>query len=97
MDLKEKLNKEVLETNWPPLVDHFARGAVYLVDRELDLVEVGLTMADDDVSRIKSYLDDGLMYPPTPEEATSFSEDESLFFNMLIIEPYVLIQRKIND
>jgi len=95
MKLKEKLEKEILDTNWTPLAEHFARGAVYLLAHELDLVEVGLAMAEDNVSQIKNWLDDGLMYPPTPEEATAFAADPDLLFNMLIIEPYVLIQRKI--
>lgn len=95
MDLKEKLEKDILDTNWKPLAEHFARGAVYLLDNDLDLIEVGVAMAQDDVSQIKTWLDDGLMCPPTPEEATHFAKDSDIYFNMLIIEPYVLIQRKL--
>lgn len=95
VDLKEKLEKDILDTNWKPLAEHFARGAVYLLDKELELLDVGVAMAEDDVGRIKTWLDDGLLYPPTPEEATAFSKDSDIYFNMLIVEPYVLIQRKV--
>lgn len=95
MSLKEKLEKELLDTNWKPLAEHFARGAVYLLDKDLDIVEVGIAMAEDDVATIKRWLDDGLLYPPTPEEATAFAKNEDIYFDMLIIEPYVLIQRKL--
>lgn len=94
MDLKEKLKKDVLETTWEPLAPHFAKGTVYLLDEDLDLVEVGEAMAKDDVAHIKRWLDDGLMAPPTPEEATLFAKNTDILFKMLIIEPYVLVQRR---
>ncbi|MBC98582.1 MAG: hypothetical protein CME63_12600 [Halobacteriovoraceae bacterium] len=94
MELKEKLSSEVLETNWKPLAEHFARGVVYYLEPELDLVEVGESMATDSVSQIKRWLDDGLIYTPTPQQATQFHEDQDIKFDMLIIEPYVLIQQK---
>jgi hypothetical protein len=94
MELKEKLTSEILETTWKPLAEHFARGAVYFLESELDIIDVGQAMATDDVSVIKRWLDDGLIYPPTSEQATQFHEDSDQIFNMLIIEPYVLIQKK---
>jgi len=97
MELKEKLSKEILDSGWDPIAPHFARGSVYLLDYDLDIVEVGEAMATDNVSAIKQWLDDGLMSPPTSEEATAFAKSSDLFFNMLIIEPYVLIQRKLQS
>lgn len=94
MDLKEKLAKDILDTGWDPLAPHFARGNVYLLGEDLDLVEVGEAMATDNVGQIKRWLDDGLMSPPTPEEATLFAKNADILFKMLIIEPYVLIQRR---
>ena len=95
MSLREKLEADILETNWNPLAEHFAKGAVYILDKDLDLVEVGESMANDNLSNVKDWLDNGLLYPPTPEEALQFSKTDDILFNMLIIEPYVLIQRKI--
>lgn len=97
MDLKEKLEKEILETTWEPLAPHFARGSVYLLDQDLELVEVGEAMATDDVAQIKRWLDDGLLYPPTPEEATAFAKNSDYTFKMLIIEPYVLVQKRLQS
>lgn len=94
MDLKEKLSKDVLDTNWEPLARHFARGTVYMLDEDLDLIEVGEAMATDNVAQIKRWLDDGLLCPPTPEEATLFAKNDDILFKMLIIEPYVLVQRR---
>lgn len=94
MELKDKLTSEVLETNWSPLAEHFARGAVYYLEPELDIVEAAQAMATDNVSTIKKWLDSGLMYTPTPDQATQFAENPEQKFAMLIIEPYVLIQKK---
>ncbi len=95
MSLREKLEADLLETSWAPLAEHFAKGAVYLLDKDLELVEVGESMASDNLSEVKQWLDNGLLYPPTPEEALQFNKTDEVLFNMLIIEPYVLIQRKI--
>ncbi len=94
MNLKDKLTKEILDTTWEPLAQHFAQGSVYLLDEDLDIIEVGVSMAEDNISTIKTWLDDGLMSTPTPEEATLFAKNEDILFKMLIIEPYVLIQRR---
>ena len=92
-NLKEKLTKEVMTTVWEPLEPHHERGAIYLLDEDLDMVEVGEAMANDSVVQIKRWLEDGLLYPPTKDEIDSFkARAEEL--KMLIIEPYVLIQRK---
>lgn len=96
MSLREKLEAEILETNWSPVAPHFARGNVYLLDDDLDILDVAVAMAEDQVSTVKIWLDDGLLSPPTPEEATIFhKKDGEIIFNMLIIEPYVLIQKKV--
>lgn len=94
MNLKEKLKKDILDTNWEPLAPQFAKGSVYLLDGDVDIIEVGVAMAEDNISAIKTWLDDGLMSPPTPEEATLFAKNEDILFKMLIIEPYVIIQRR---
>jgi len=94
MNLREKLSKEILDTCWKPLAEHFARGAVYYLEAELDIVDVGEAMANDEISSIKQWLDNGLMYPPTSDQATQFAQDDNQRFSMLIVEPYVLVQRK---
>jgi len=94
IELKDKLHKEILDTTWDPVAKHFARGNVYYLENELDVSDVGVAMATDDVTNIKKWLDHGLLYPPTSEQATIFAEDKELLFSMLIIEPYVLIQEK---
>jgi len=94
MDLREKLSKEILDTDWKPLAEHFARGAVYYLEAELDIIDVGEAMANDEVSSIKQWLDNGLMYPPTSDQATQFAQDTDNKFSMLIVEPYILVQKK---
>ena len=96
MNLRDKLKEEILETTWEPLAAHFARGTTYLLDDDLILLEVGLAMAEDDVTQIKEWLDHGLMSPPTPEQAESFAQNSELTFKMLIIEPYVLIKQNLS-
>lgn len=94
ISLKEKLQNEILDTTWDPVVPHFARGTVYYIDKDIILEDVGVAMATDDVTVMKKWIDHGLLYPPTAEQATMFAENKDMLFAMLIIEPYVLIQEK---
>ncbi len=51
-ELKEKLSKDVDEASWELLADHHKRGAVFLV-KDLDIVDVGAAMANDDSANVK--------------------------------------------
>jgi hypothetical protein len=86
---------EVLTGAWAELQPHFERGAVFLITPEIDLVQAGQTVTNDEVDLVKSWLARGQMVRPTPEQVASWSETNGPQFDFVIVAPYVLIQLKI--
>lgn len=93
--LKEEFKSQIDEADWSMLKDHHANGAVFIVDEQLNLVDVGVGIALDKAQIIKLWLDDGLLYRPGEELVSSLSKDEyKMCADFIIIQPYVLVRLK---
>lgn len=88
--LKVKLKDDIDKASWDMLKVHHERGAVFIVDSNLELVDVGASIALDEVNIIKIWLDNEQFkkLDEIPENVDMFVRD----INFLIIQPYVLIQ-----
>lgn len=88
--LKVKLKDEIEKASWDMLKIHHERGAVFVVDSNLELVDVGASIALDEVNSIKIWLDNEQFkkLDEIPEDVDMFVRD----IKFLIIQPYVLIQ-----
>jgi hypothetical protein len=88
--LKVKLKDDIDKASWDMLKVHHERGAVFIVDSNLELVDVGASIALDEVNIIKIWLDNEQFkkLDKIPENVDMFVRD----INFLIIQPYVLIQ-----
>ncbi len=96
-DLTEKLKAEIKEANWDMLVDHHSKENVIWISQDLDLVNVGLTIAEDDTLKVKAWMDSEKIHKPTQEQVDMWSkspQDKNFLF--LILQPYVVIQQKLN-
>ncbi|MGC9527739.1 MAG: DUF2288 domain-containing protein [Limnospira sp.] len=93
-DLKTQLSESVDEAAWEWLAPHVKRDAVVIVDRQLDLLEVGAAIAEDRVSRVQSWIDEQQIYKPTTEQISTWNGDQSKRFNALIVQPFVLVQER---
>jgi len=91
-DLRAELTAMVDEAEWEWLIPHVQRDAVVIVDPNLDLVEVGIAIANDNVTTVQHWISEQLIHKPTPEQLTDWSSDRSHRFNALIVQPYVLVQ-----
>ncbi|MBD64586.1 MAG: hypothetical protein CME62_05240 [Halobacteriovoraceae bacterium] len=92
-DLKEKLKTEIEEADWSMIKPHVERGAVLLISSQLDLLDVGVAIAQDKVQFIKLWLDEGLITKTDDIDSKAFEEDQfKKQFKFIIIQPYVLIQ-----
>jgi len=84
---------QVDEADWSLLAPHHTRGALFIVDRELDLVEVATAIAQDDLNRVQIWLGNSQLRRPSEEEEKSWSEDQHRkMAQFLIVQPYVIIQ-----
>ena len=75
------------------LATDFKRGVLYFVDGEIDLIDVALAMISGGVKDIRSFIDDGLIFPPISGEIDLWHAQEGVRFDSLEVPPYRLIQK----
>jgi hypothetical protein len=89
---KEELAAKIDLAEWQLLRAHLERGGVIVVDNLLDLAEVGVGVAADDVKAIERWIASGLLGKPTARQVACWDEESGKRFLCLIVSPYVLIQ-----
>jgi len=82
---------------WQTLLPHAARDSLVVVNPGLDLVEVGVAVATDNVSSVQRWISEALIAKPTREQLNHWERDRSHPFQALIVQPYVLIQDKVAE
>ncbi len=93
-DLRDELKETVDEAEWDWLMPHEERGAVIVVAEGLDLVEVGVAIANDNVTSVQHWIGECLIYKPSDEQKAIWNQNQKKRFNALIVQPYVLVQEK---
>lgn len=88
--LRPKLALETARIGWRELEVHHARGVVVQVDRQLDLVEVGLQLIQDNRPQFEAWLQAGLLGSVADEDAWHHQERRVW---ALVVAPWVLVQR----
>lgn len=96
-EIYQKLQGEIESASWAPLEEHHQKGALIIVGNELDLCEVGAQVALDNVEIIKSHLKNLKMTQPSEDDIKEIKKDEELMFRFIIVQPYVLCQKKVDD
>ncbi len=92
MTSRDALKDQVLKAPWADLADHHARGGLLIVAPDEDLLDVGLSIARDDAARVEALLRTGGLAKSSQAHAETFAGRESLRFQVLIVQPYVLAQ-----
>lgn len=92
MDLKAELAKSLDEAEWNWLMPHAKRDSVIVVNPELDLVDVGVAIANDNVSFVQRCIAENLIAKPTADQLADWNNNQSKRFIALIVQPYVLVQ-----
>jgi hypothetical protein len=83
--LLQRLSGEIGVVSWEALAPHAERGALFWVDQSLDLAEVGLCVALDDVDFVQAWHEAELLLPAAPSKPEEFAA-----FRFLIVQPFVL-------
>jgi len=91
--LYENLAEQIETAHWKLLEEHHKRGALINVSESLDLVQVGVDVAEDNVESIRQLMSDGQIGRPTDGQVESWDKEEELSFKFLILQPYVLCQK----
>jgi hypothetical protein len=96
-DLKLELAEMVGPAEWKWLSPHASRDAVVVVDEKLELAEVGVALATDDVPTVNRWIAEALIAKPTPNQLESWEQNAEKRFQSLIVQPFVLVQDSLTD
>ncbi len=91
-NLRAELVQDLDEAEWNWLIPHARRDAVVVVAAELDLLDVGVAIASDNVSSVQHWIGEQLLYKPSPDQLADWNVNLTKRFNTLIVQPYVLVQ-----
>ena len=90
--LRAKLLGETARAPWRELERFFAQGLLLMAQPGVDLIEVGMALAEDDSARFGQWLDAGQAGPVSDAQALAWSETDATLWTM-VIKPWVLVQQ----
>ena len=93
--LTAKLSEDLAEIPWTEIKPHAQRDAVIVVNDALNMVEVGVAIASDQVDKVQHWIAEALVQKPSAEQLSLWNDDPSTLFETLIVQPYVLISDKV--
>lgn len=91
-DLETQLAKELGATEWQTIMPHAKRDAVIVVSEHLNLLDVGLAIAQDQTLSVQHWISEQLIHKPNAEQLSVWNDSPNKSFQALIVQPYVLIQ-----
>lgn len=91
-DLRAELAETLDEAEWEWLIPHAKRDALVVVAEQLDLIDVGVAIASDDVAIVQNWISEALIVKPSLDQLSDWNSDRTKRFNTLIVQPYVLVQ-----
>ena len=96
-DLRLELSEMVEPAEWQWLSPHSNRDAIVVVDPELDLVDVGMAIATDNVTSVQRWIGEQLLVKPSADQLGDWTRDRTKRLKTLIIQPYVLVQDSLSS
>lgn len=77
---------------WHNLLPHAAKDTLVVVTSGLALADVGVAIANDQVTVVDRWISEALIAKPTAQQLEDWDRDRAREFQTLIVQPYVLIQ-----
>lgn len=92
-DLRDTFKGEIEQADWSMLEKHNERGALFLIDRSLNLIDVAMAFAMDDVESVAAWQTSEKLRRPTRAEADFWrGEPYVKMANFVIVQPFVIIE-----
>jgi hypothetical protein len=89
--IQEQLQKDRADIEWEALIPHSQRDSIIFVEDGLDLVEVGVAIAQDETAKVQVWIAEELIHKPTAQQLSLWNQSPSQLFDAVIVQPYVLI------
>lgn len=90
-ELRQKINLETGQLDWPELARHFARGVVVVISPSLDLIEVASAFSEDDKAQVENWVSEELIHRAMDTDAKRWESQKSRFWSA-VVAPWVLVQ-----
>lgn len=91
-DIKAQLTQELTEIEWCELLPHAQRDALIVVSNQLNLLDVGVAIANNEVMNVQHWIQEQLIHKPSIEQLSAWNLKNTTLFKTLIVQPFVLIQ-----
>lgn len=91
-DVRTQLAEEMGPVAWEVLLPHAKRDALVVVNGDLNLLDVGVAIAQDDTISVQNWISTAQLQKPSPEQLSSWNDNPAKQFRTLIVQPFVLIQ-----
>lgn len=94
-DLRSELEKSLDSATWEWLIPHDERDVLIWVDPSIDLLAVGMAIAQDQTQSVQHWIAEQVIAKPSEAQKNRWrTADTDLKFSALIVQPYVLIQER---
>ena len=88
--LRQKLLMEIERVSWRPLVPHHDKGHLWLLAGDLELIEVALAVANDELAHVSGWIQSGQLRRPEAQEVDAWTADPiAQHFEFVIVQPFV--------
>ncbi len=94
VNAREKLESEILTTEWKMLAIHHRREALFLVQPTVPLLDVAIAIAEDRTEAVQQWLNSSAIARPTEAQLAIWENEDGARFRSVIVQPYVLAQRQ---
>jgi hypothetical protein len=91
-NLREQLAELIDEAELEWLKPHIQKDAVILVNPDLDLLDVGVAIANDNTQSVQHWIGEQLLIKPSLELLDRWNSNPHQKFQAMIIQPYVLVK-----
>ncbi|MBR8828053.1 MAG: DUF2288 family protein [Gomphosphaeria aponina SAG 52.96 = DSM 107014] len=89
--IKTQLIEELADSQWSDIAPHAKRDGVIVVNESLDLVEVGMAIASNNVQLVQRWISEDFIHKPSAEELSHWNQTPDKKFSTLIVQPFVLV------
>jgi hypothetical protein len=91
--LKARLNTETAKIGWEEIQRFFAKGQVFIVDSELDLIDTAAKIIQDEKGSVEKWLETGLILQATTDDAKRWNELNPDLW-AVVVAPWILVQEE---
>ncbi len=93
---QQRFEKELGQISFQELQKFFAKGMMIIVSDQLNIIEVAMSLHQDDVKKIQQWIDGDKIIRAHDDHAKQWVKSR-IEFNAVTVAPWVLVQEKQNE